>query len=295
MAKVLEPLNMEKRMVQFLEKASFEVNKVGIVFFHGLGDCVQFMDIYDKLVNSFPKIKIDIMLQAGLEHDWIFPNAVMLTTLDNLEELDYDYIFKVHMPVEQDPTCTKGELCCRKEIGFDGYVTEYGKVRLPKIKSPLVGVHFHNTALPSVFNVPENVAEKIWNEIIEAGYIPIELAFKHPYHNPINTQFNFINCTVRDTKACMKNLVGLINKCHAVLAVPSGPLHCALSIKPDQVMYLEREVPIERFTHHPVASVNVDEYVDGTVKHWVENLHWILGPDMSGAKKNEEADIKNTV
>ena len=62
--------------------------------------------------------------------------------------------------------------------------------------------------------------------------------------------------------------------CKAIIAVPSGPLHCALSIMSDRVFYLEKEIPINRFIHNEIPSVNIkdDKYEEGKIKQWLLNL-----------------------
>ena len=99
MSKVIEPLRQEKKLVDYLTN---EVKKVGIVFWHGLGDCVQFIHIFKYLKTTYSNITIDIMLQKNLGQDYIYPNAVFLDDFNHFEEMDYDYIFLVHFPVEVD-------------------------------------------------------------------------------------------------------------------------------------------------------------------------------------------------
>jgi len=275
MSKVIEPLRQDKKLVEYLTD---EVKKVGIVFWHGIGDCVQFMHILKYLRTTYPKIQIDILLQRNLGQETIFPDCVFLDDFDHFEDMDYDYIFLVHFPVEGGEI-TKAELCCQTEIGCP-LIWEYAEIpgwardsyNAQNYTSRLIGIHYHNTALPTVFNPTAEVAEKIWNEVIEAGFVPMELDFQHVYHNPVNSKFEFIDCTVRLAKATMKNLLGLIANCAGVIAVPSGPLHCAIAMKPKRVLYLEKGVPVKRFTYWDIPSINVNEYKDGGVKAWLENM-----------------------
>jgi len=272
---VIEPLRQDKKLVQYLDE---KVKKVGIVFWHGLGDCVQFMGLFNRLQKEYPNIKFDIMIQNGLGQEVIYPNAVPLNNLDGLKDMDYDYIFLVHFPVESG-NVTKTELCAKTEIGVDwkfpfyDCIPKYGrKIHVPRGK--LIGIHFQNTALPDVFNPTSEVAEKVWNEVLEAGYIPIEIDFQHVYHNPVNKKFDFIDCTVRRVKPTVDTLLGLIMSCKGIIAVVSGPLHCALAIAPERVFFLEKGVPIERFvTDKKYPSVNVNKYQDGEIKKWLQNMH----------------------
>jgi len=273
MAKVIEPLRQEQKLISYL---TGDTKSVAIVFWHGLGDCIQFIHIYQWLQLTYPNIYFDLLIQNGLGQERIFPNAILRNDLNNLEALDYDYVFLIHFPVEGG-SITKAELCCETEIGCPK-LWEYGEIPgypryLKRPTSNLVGIHYQNTALPSVFNPPVEIAEKIWKEVLDAGDIPIELDFRHPYHNPSNEKFPFIDCTVRQAKATMENLLTLISVCKAVIAVPSGPLHCSLAMRPDRVFYIEKGVPIQRFTYWQIPSVNVNNFQEGKVKEWLLNMH----------------------
>ena len=275
MAIIIEPYKQEKKLVDYLTEA---ISKIAIVFWHGLGDCVQFMHILKYLRNTYPKIQIDIMLQRNLGQEMIYPDCIFLDDFNHFDEMDYDYIFLVHFPVENGEV-TKAELCCQTEIGCPP-IWEYEEIpnwtrnsyNAQNYTSRLIGVHYQNTALPDVFNPSKEVAEKIWNEIIETEFIPIELDFQHVYHNPVNSKFDFIDCSVRKAKATVKNLLSLIAICSGIVAVPSGPLHCALAMKPKRVLYLEKNVPIKRFTYWEVPSIKVNEYKDGSISEWLKNL-----------------------
>ena len=263
---IIEPLKTDKKLVEYLTE---DVKKVGVVFFHGVGDCVQFMTSFDKLKALYPKIQFDLMIQNGLGEEVLFPEAIQTGITEIQEMHEYDYIFLVHFPVETDPTCTKSELCCKTELGITATT---GHKKLPVYPSKLIGLHFFNTALPDVFNTPPEIAEKVWNEVLDAGFVPIELAFQHVFHNPVNAKYPFIDCTVRRAKADLKTLLGLIEACAGIICSVSGPLHLALANHPERVFYLDKGVPITRFTYYPVPTVNVNNYQEGKVRMWLNEL-----------------------
>jgi len=271
---IIEPLRQEKKLVSYLDD---KVKKVGIVFWHGLGDCVQFLAVFNKLKKEYPNIHFDILLQNGLGQEVIYPEAILINDLNNLKKMDYDYIFLVHFPVEGG-TITKSELSAKTEIGVDWSFPDYDCIpnyprKVHKPVSKLIGIHYQNTALPNVFNPTKEVAEKIWNEVLEAGYVPIELDFTHVYHNPANKKFDFIDCTVRRVKPSVDTLLELILACRGVIAVVSGPLHCALAMAPEKVFFLEKNVPIERFiTCREFPKANVNDY-KGEVREWLQSMH----------------------
>jgi hypothetical protein len=263
---IVEPYHEHKVITDFL---TGETKKVGIVFFHGVGDCMMFATSFDKLKALYPTIHFDIMLQKGLDEELIFPEAILLNNLDEIKTMeDYDYIFLVHFPVEESGK-TKSELCCQTELGISA---TSGYKKLPKFKNKLIGVHFHNTALPGVLNCPKEIAEKIWNEILEVGYIPIDLHFKHVFHNPVNEKYDFIDCGVRRAQPKLETLLGLIQDCAGIIAVASGPFHCAMGIKPEKIMFIKNGVSKEAFTYQNIPFVDVNNYQDGKVKEWVATL-----------------------
>jgi len=265
--KVVEPYYVKKTIVQHLEEDK-NVKTVGIVFFHGIGDCIQFMNVYDKLKEKYPNIKFDLLIQAGLGQKVLFPDAIE-TGLDEAKKMNYDYLFLVHFPVETDPTCTKSELCCKLEVGVE---PTSGHKQLQKYPSKLIAVHFQNTALPDVLNCPKEVAEKIWKEIIDAGFIPTEVHFEHVFHNPKNAKYEFITNTVRGCKPDLTTLIGLLYQCRGAICAVSGPLHIALSIMPERTMFIQNSVPSERFTYHKVPVIDTKNYKKGVVKKWLEKL-----------------------
>lgn len=273
MAIVVEPYRQDKKVIDYL--ADENIKKIGLVFWHGLGDCIQFMHVLNLLRQVYRDRKIDILLQANLGQEAIYPDGIMLPDLNNLESLDYDYIFLIHFPVEEEGK-TKAELCCETEIGCTK-VWEYANIpNFPRrnftAKSKIIGIHYTNTALPEVFNPSREVAEKIWNEVLESGFIPIEMDFNHPYHNPVNEKFDFIDATVRRVKGNVFTLLNFLQYCQGVIAVPSGPLHCSLAMMPRHVLYLEKNIPIKRFTYWDIPSVDVKNYQDGIVTKWLKEI-----------------------
>lgn len=265
---IIEPYYEKKTIAEYLIEYP-SISKIGIVFCHGVGDCVMFMNPFDKLRALFPQVHFDIILQRGLGQEVLFPGCITVLDINkDIESMNHNYIFKVHFPVEIDGM-TKSELCCDTELGIK-HIT--GHKPISKISSPLVAVHFQNTALPSVFNTPYDVAKQIWQEIKDAGCIPIEMDFTHVFHNPINEKYDFIDCHVRSISPTLEKLIGLLSSCKAAICAVSGNLHLSLSIMPDRVFFLEKEIPITRFTYYPVPSVNVKNYQEGTIKQWLLNL-----------------------
>lgn len=246
-------------------------NKIVLIFWHGLGDILMFIEPLNKLKSLFPNIQIDLALQKGVGQEVIATESVLISNA-NLAIDGYDYTFQIHFPMSEHTNglWTKAEWCCKEELGIEP-IDKYPK--FPKnIRSNFVAVHFQATALPDACNPSQEIAEKIWNEIIEAGYIPIESFFRHPYCNPVNIKFDFIDRDIRGIPASIDKLIMLLNSCHASICVASGNLPLSIALMPTRTLYLEKAYPIKSYTKQSISSVNVNDYKDGIVKKWLQTI-----------------------
>ena len=265
----IEPEKEEKKLKYYLDTGKYK--KVAIFWGHGVGDSLMFQVVLDKLKELYPNIEFRMAFPEGLDEEVIYPDAVFVNSREEAQKLnDFDLVAQINFPVETDPKLTKMELCCREEIGIEPIS---GHKKLSEFPSPLVAVHFNLTCLPGLANPTEEVAHKIWNEIHEAGLVPIECHYHHVFDNPENKVFPFIDCTVRNCQAKLPSLFGLLRVARAFIGVVSGPYHSAMSIMPhDRICYLEKDIPVSRFTHEKVATIDIKNYKDGKVKEFLSNL-----------------------
>lgn len=274
MSKVIEPLYEDKKLTAYLEE--LKPAKVLIIFWHGLGDLVMFLNPYGKLRELYPNVEFTLAVQRGLSFEDVVPDAYFIggEEMDKLEELPYDLIAKVHFPMSEGQTeLTKGEWCCVHELGIK---PTNGHQLLPRKPNKLVAVHFNITCLPESANPDHDTAQAIWEDILEAGYIPIETHFEHTFHNPTNAKFDFVDCSVRRVRPRIETLIGLLQQCTAGVFVVSGNFHVALAtLPPARIFFLEKHFKFECFSHLPVAraSIKPGEYPKGSVKQWLQNLH----------------------
>jgi hypothetical protein len=256
-----------KKLVEYLDTGIFQ--KVLLPCWHGVGDIVMFMAPLQYLKNKYPHIQIDVGLAKGLQQLNIIPDGVEIdgTWEKDVHEMNYDLVFLCHMPLEDanDMTKTKAEVCCERELGIPPIAGHL------HIKSkPIVGVHFQNTSVGSVANVSEEIAQKVWNEIIEAGCIPLETLFRHGFHNPGNEKFPFVDNHVRDWPARLETLISLLDRCDFFIGGVSGNFHLALSLLPyNKVALVENKLRAEHFTKFPIQTFEIDNYQDGKVKEWL--------------------------
>jgi hypothetical protein len=247
----------EKKLVEYLQDGQ----KVLIRFGHGLGDTIMFMPIFYRLQELYPKIHFDLYVECGQEQIW--------KSIKDKDAEGYDLVFSPVFPMSEGTNYTKAELCCITEIGIEPF-TELS--RLPYRESPLVAVHFNGTALPESVGCPEETAREIWQEIKDAGLIPIECHFKHIWHNPVNEKYSFVDNSVREYKADLDNLIGLLNHCRAFIGVASGPFVVAMSIMPNSTLLLEKHHKLENYTHLPIKRVDIINYQKGGIKCFLNEL-----------------------
>ena len=257
------------KLAEHLETGNF--NSVLIPFFHGVGDVVMFLPILDALRVRFKNIKIDLGLCRGLDQETFVTDAVLLDGdwQEKCLTFGYDLVFPSHFPLEriEDTTKTKAEVCCEIEIGIPPIC---GHKRLAFKK--FVGVHFQMTSIPWVANAEKEIAEVIWKDVKDAGFVPIETHFQHVFHNPANERYPFIDTHVRACTPRIETLMALLGSCCAFVGVVSGNFHMALSVLgPDRVMLLERDLKASHFTKDKIATANLKDY-KGEVKDFLKNF-----------------------
>lgn len=272
MARVIEPFYDEKKLIQQFDE---NTKRVLLVFWHGLGDLIMFLNPFFALRAMYPGIQIDLAVQAGLSFEDVVPWARRITGDDmgQLESMDYDIVAKVHFPMSESQTeLTKGEFCCVFELGIPPVC---GHRLVQPAPSRLVGVHFNITCLPDACNPDEETARRVWDQIRAGGFIPIETHFQHVFHNPVNKKFDFVDCTVRNAHARISNLSGLMGSLAGFVGVVSGNFHLALAILPsNRVFFLQKHFKLECFTRLPVvrASILPGEYDPRPLDDWLKTL-----------------------
>ncbi len=249
-------------------------SRVCLVFWHGLGDVVMFMPLLDRMKELFPEVVFEIALQEGCGQEELLPEAVLITN-PNQEVEHCEYTFQIHfyMAEHLKGVLTKAELCCKEELGID-LISKYPTLTPTKAvaRSSLVICHFQATAMPKSCNPTEEVAEQIWNEVKEAGYIPMEGLFQHKWFNQVNKKFDFIDCHVRGMAPSVNKLIGLLEISAASVCVASGNLPLSISIMPSRTLYLEKDYEIEAYTRESIDAVSIDDYHEGSVRDWLARL-----------------------
>ena len=242
----------------------------------GCGDLIMWYPQFEYLKKIYPQCHFDLYCESGQEKIW--------GTVFDRDEAPYDHVFHLNFPMSEGSNLRKAEKSALEELGLTSeQIAEIPELAtIPPCPAPgkwvelipnLVGVHYHGTALPNSVGCPEPVARQIWQEVKDAGYVPIETHFCHVYHNPVNVLYDFVDFHMRDTVATLSNLFGLIQRCQAFIGVASGPVVAAMSIMPERTMYLEKMHPLKTYISDPrVESVNVMSYENGSICKWLGGL-----------------------
>jgi len=269
MSCIMEAKNGMK-MSELLNLGKFKT--VLIPFWHGVGDVVMVLPIIAKLRELYPEITFKLGLCKGLDQETFVTDAVLLDGdwREKALDLGYDLVYPLNFPLErmEDLSKTKAEVCCEEEVGIDPVC---GHVPLKAKK--FVGVCFQCTSVPWVANADPEIAQKIWNEIKEAGYVPIETQFTHCFANPDNKLMDFIDAHVRGCPARIETLMAVLNSCSFFIGTVGGNFHLALSILgPDRVMLLEKDLKREHFTKDEIATADLKDY-KSEVKIFLDARH----------------------
>jgi hypothetical protein len=239
----------------------------------------MFLEPYLALKKRYTNVILDLAVQKGLGFEDVTADLENTNVLfidgsffENLPEEAYDIIADIDFPMSEGQIeLTKGEYCCVHELGIPPVA---GHKKLTHGVNRLIGVHFNITCLPDSCNPDRDTAERIWNDILEAGFIPIETHFQHVFHNPVNVKFDFVDCTVRRVRPRISTLVGLLQQCAGFVGVVSGNLHVALAVMPhERIFFLEKDFKLLSFIKDigPIKQANLRSY-NNEVKTWLATL-----------------------
>jgi hypothetical protein len=254
---ICEPQKDGVTLAARLQTGQFK--RIIIPFWHGCGDVVMFQAPLRRLRELFPDVTIDVGLCKGLDQLNLIPDALEIegNWRDTLQK-DYDLVAQINFPLEriEDATKTKAEICCLEELGIEPVCGH-----LPIKPKRLVAVHFQCTSVPWVANADPEVAEKVWNDIKEAGFVPIETYFTHVFANPSNVRYPFVDTHVRDCAARLETLLAILGGCAAFVGTVGGNFHMALSVLgPKRTLLLERNLKAGHFTKEAIKTANLLDY-----------------------------------
>jgi hypothetical protein len=261
------------------------------IFDHGLGDLINFMPVWYEFIRQSgitPKLGSSSKRQFNL----IVPSILSLDKSFN--KRSFNYIYKIlypdpknsSIPIDISEEPAKPYLCAYYELGLEEFtwkpfvMTNNYKVE----NSKRVGVHlFGHTGMDKKF-CPVDVAEKIWQEIIDAGYEPFECHmtpdFADEYPDFIEAEsMGCLNsdCSLRYEKADLAKMIKEIGKCKFFIGVDSGPIYLASALLGiDYIVGLENQKRHNNFLPKHIATVPVLNYTSGTIFNQLKSMEvWL--------------------
>ena len=254
------------KMSDYLDTGKYK--NVLILFHHGLGDAVIFhATCLCSLKKKYPDILFHFSTSNGQEK--------MFGKIDETVS-KYDICFKISFPCsdwgQRDET--KYEKCARTELGID--ITEQDWSSPIPARTPFVGVHFNSTCAPQM-NCPIHYARKLYEQIKEAGLIPIDTHMRHCNDNKKSIVYDFqSSMRIDNLPASLDTLLGVISTCRGFAGVPSGNItlaHIIFRHHPERILYMTSDWPSRRTTREPVLEVNIRKpYDKHIVNEWIQNL-----------------------
>lgn len=281
----------ENKIYDYLKNNS-DIEKVCILFNHGLGDIINFIPIFEELKVRFKNcsFKLGSLPEKGykcLHEDAIFmfpPYGKYSETFDVVFNINYlepprdnDSIFissykypENFIDYESIKNLSKPELCNYIEIGIPDFKWKYHKISIACKTIKRVGVHFFGYAWADDKNVDIETSYRIWNEVIESGYVPYEIQMIPPNKVGIIEHPKFINRenSLRYNFPNLKLMIQEISKCNYFIGCDSGPLFLAISILgPDSCIGLQKNREISKVFPRPsINLVDIKNYSEDSIK-----------------------------
>lgn len=256
--------NYTKKVVDYLNTGKYK--KVLLIFHHGLGDAIMFhATCYKALCEKYPNIEFYLDTHLGQEQ--------ILGHVDKNPD-HYDIAFKFAFSCSEWDSRdeTKAEKCARLQVGMAFNKEKYNLNKT--FSSIFVGLHFNSTCC-SKMNVPEDFAKKLWNQIENAGFIPIDTHMRHQNDNKKSIVYGFESCRrIDNISATTPKLMSVLSSCCGFAGVPSGNFTCALNVMPpEKILYITSEFPAKRSTRLPVHEINWKKgYDEGIIQNWIDCL-----------------------
>lgn len=263
-------------------KVKNTVGRCLFIFDHGLGDLIHYLPVHKEFIKQ-TGIPVQLAAPSKRQYHKIEESILSCEDLDNKR---YDYIYKIYYPdtkayrppFEYHTEPSKPYLCAYAELGMNEFIwTPYVINNLTYDKnSKRIGVHFFGFTGANEKFCPKSIAEKVWNEIIDAGYTPFECHmrpnFRTDYKDCGSDDCNFIDKahSLRWEKPDLQLMKNEIGKCKYFISVDSGPLYLASAlIGHDNIIGLENLKRISYYCPKPFQKVSVREYRSGTIKNLI--------------------------
>lgn len=260
-----------------------------LVFNHGLGDQILFLPVFLELQIQLRK-KITLGTQKKRQFKLIYPQIIYVDELFNVRD-KYDFIYtiqypdskKLSVPMELHNESAKPYICAFYELGIKDFVWKPYKLHVKNNNKKIdkrIGVHLvgGHTGL-QLKSCPNDNAELIWNEIIEAGYEPFEIymtpKFSEEYRltdKRCNDYLPFINKknSLRFEQPDLQKMINEISKCKYFIGIDSGPIYLASTILGcENILGLYSYKRHDHFLPKHISMAKVENYKKNSIKRFL--------------------------
>jgi hypothetical protein len=262
------------------EKVKRTPGKSLFIFEHGLGDLINFLPVWSEFLEQ---TGITSVLASSSKRQFYLINPRILSIDQSFNIRMYQYVYKIlypdpkntSIPIDISDEPAKPYICAFYELGMEPFIWKpYRMLNKYRVhNSKRVGVHlFGHTGMHKKF-CPVDVAEQVWQEIIDAGYKPFECHmtpdFAEEYPDFIEADsMNCItpDCSLRFKKPDLKEMIKEIGKCRFFIGVDSGPIYLASALLGvDKIIGLENQKKHNNFLPKHIVTVPVLNYKVGTI------------------------------
>lgn len=268
----------------YLKKLKY--GKVLIIFDHGLGDYIMFINLFEELISKYPNIKFSLGYNENFDCGGLHPNMYRLTPKQELShhqvyatkrmhmkydilelEKKFDIVVEIIFP-ELPSRLSKMQLCNVEELGLDRVVNAreyrlYNKKVTPIDKTNFFGLHFTPNSGLNVKSITMDNCKLIWNVLTDLGYTPLLFYTKFRSNNPeyLTQNFDWITNPKQKitSQSDLNDLMLNIAKCKYFFGVLSGPICLAHNILGEKRCcgYYSRDKTIEDYLEgSEIPSIN---------------------------------------
>lgn len=287
--------NTNNKLVHYLE--SYKPENVLLIFDHGLGDMVEFLDVYETLKEDYPTWKFNIGHHPTLDYTNLHEDIIKITDLNkefavpygssvvqdvqrvffryNMKSLEKKYKIIANIRYcdfrhpSMDPNISinksKNAMCAFTEIGYsESKVLKQHKfnLELTNKNSKQVIFHFAGHTDKSIKIPNENIQASIWKEIVDAGYQPFDV------HINASSNINFSRVprpsyieeqySLRDKPMDKDLLLNTITQSKYCVGVLSGPLHlCNRIYGPENCFGVQGKFQISNYIASPTPMETI--------------------------------------
>ena len=237
---------------------------------HGLGDVIMFRPYVKDMMRRNPGTVIDMKLTPALQP--------LVKPVKESGSYDLEIYFPARFN-ERDPELrgmAKPECNVKYDLGVPyEKELEYTDPLFPaspaRAASPFVGLNFCCSCYPMEGNCPSFTASMLWQAVIDAGFVPIEV-FVPKNSRKENAKYPFVRSSMRDVGPGINRMMSVMASLRGVASVSTGTFHYGMAAYPDTTLYLQNGFKASSYTSKPVLTLDVNRPDQKVIDEWIERL-----------------------